>query len=507
MDLDVQKLYQKVHNLSKKAELLGSIDQLLSWDRETHQPISANDIRSQQIEELTTRIHKERTSPGFAKALSSLIDLETAAILHTSLKPSQVAALKLWRKNYLKAKKLPASFVAKFANAVSNATNVWSIAKQQNDFAKFAPFLQQIVDLSKKKTDILGYSDHPYDALIDDYEPGTTTAMLIPLFADLKSDLKSLLQGLSTKAMDVTPFPKGNFPISLQKDFSYELLDAMGFPKGSFSLDEAEHPFCCGIHPTDIRMTTKIYPSDIISNIFSVLHEGGHGLYHMNLPEKEFGSPICESASHGMDESQSRFWETIIGRSLPFWKYFLPKLKTVFPEQLSSLTLPDFYKMINQVQPTLIRIHSDEVTYSLHIIVRFEIEKGLIEGSIKVKDLPEIWKVKMKEYVGIVPPTDTEGCLQDIHWSAGLLGYFPTYTLGNLYAAQIFGAFEKKFPNWEDLVAKGDLLFIKDFLHKNIHQYGREFAPSELIVKITGQPLQATPYVSYLRKKFSQIYQ
>lgn len=494
--------YSKLHEISKQTSIFSSIFQLLGWDQETYLPRGAIESRSAQIETLASLIHKQSTSGRFSKALNKLIDIKTGTIQDDRLSAEQIAALKLWRKDYLRSVKLPASFVKVFAETTSKAVHVWADAKKQNDFALFSPFLQKIISLSRKKADYLGFEEHPYDALLDLFEPGTKTSSLVPLFSRLKIALMELVKTLSAKPPVHSPF-HGEFPDAKQMEFGRFILKKMGFDPLTSRLDLSAHPFCMGIHLQDVRMTTRIHTDNPMSNIFAVIHEGGHGLYHRNLPLQHYGTPLCEPASWGIDESQSRFWETIIGHSLPFWRYFYPKLQAEFPEKLSNTSLEDFFRAINTVKPSLIRIESDEATYSLHIILRFELEKALIEGHLKPKEIPEAWNEKMREYFGITPPQHSLGCLQDIHWSIGAIGYFPTYTLGNLYAAQFRVAFEKAFPDWEERVASGHLSFIEEWLKQHIHRYGRQYSPAELIQRLTGKPLSEEAYVHYLRHKFS----
>lgn len=498
--------YTALVKLSTTTTLLGSVSQLLEWDQETYMPKEAIHFRSDQIELLASLAHKQKTSKKFADTLNKLIDLESGEIKDDKLTPAQIAALHQWRRDYLKAVKLPGSFVKKLAKTTSQAMHAWSIAKKHDSFKEFAPHLEKIVSLCRKKADYLGYQAHPYDALIDLHEPEMTTDVLVPLFAKLKLALTTLLKEIATQPQPKSSFLKGTFSPSHQMHVSHHLLRAMGFEEGSSRLDQTVHPFCMGLHPRDTRMTTRIHPDNLLSNIFSVIHEGGHGLYNWGHPEEHFGTPLCESTSLGIEESQSRFWETIIGHSLPFWQHFLPMLQKEFPEQLANVPLEDFYHAINTVKSSLIRVEADEVTYNLHIIVRFEIEKALIEGSLKVKEVPEAWNSKMEEYLGILPQYNADGCLQDIHWSLGAFGYFPTYTLGNLYAAQFYGAFEKAFPDWKIRVAKGDLSFIREWLRSNIHQYGRQFSAQELAQRITGKPLTEEPFVTYINHKYKTIY-
>jgi carboxypeptidase Taq len=414
-------------------------------------------------------------------------------------------AVKEWKRTHLQEIKIPSAFVKTFATVCSKATHVWAEAKKHNKFSLFAPHLQKIVTLCRKKADFLGFQGHPYDALLDLHEPGMTVAELTPLFGRLKASLTALLKTLTSKPKIRAPFLECQYPHDKQMQFGHILLEAMGFDPETSRLDLSSHPFCSGLSIKDTRMTTRIHSNLITSNIFSVLHEGGHGLYNKGLPSHEFGTPLCENSSLGIDESQSRWWETLIGRSLPFWTHFYPKLQHIFPEQLSSVALEDFVIGINSAQPSFIRVEADEVTYCLHIVLRFEIEKALIEGSLEVKDIPQLWNEKMKAYLGILPQTDAEGCLQDIHWSLGSIGYFPTYALGNIYAAQFFTAFEKTHPDWQKKLSQGDLSFIRAWLYENIHRHGRLYTPHELVHRIAGQPLSEKPYIAYLERKYHNL--
>ncbi len=501
-----QNPYEKLTKLSKRAAIYASISHLLAWDQETKMPKEAIGLRCEQNELITSLIHKEQTSPEFAKTLCSLIDIETGAILDPTLSPRQMAALREWRRDYLHASKLPTKFVEEFAKATSAANHVWQEARPKSDFKTFQPHLEKIVELNQKKADILGYQDHPYDALVDSFEPEMNTATLATLFERLKFPLMTLLKMIQTKPDPDVSFLEKDYPHKKQIDFSKQLLIDMGFEKGFSRLDESAHPMCVPIHPKDMRMTTRIHPNNVLSNILSCAHEGGHGLYHIQLPVEHFGTPLCDSASLGIDESQSRTWETIIARSLPFWEHYFPILQSYFPEQLGSVSLDDFYKAINIVEPSMIRVDSDEVAYNLHILLRFELETDLIDGTLKASDIPEAWNEKMRDYLSISPKAHSEGCMQDIHWAMGAFGYFPTYTLGNLYAAQFFEAFTQDHPKWTERVAKGELHFISDWQKQNIHRFGREFLPEELCENVTGHPLSEKPFIHYLENKYKPLY-
>ena len=498
--------YNKLHALSKTITLMSSVEGLLDWDQETYMPRDAIEIRSQERELLASLIHRQKTSRFYAKALSALIDIESGEIKGERLTPAQIACLRQWRRDFQKAIKLPNVFVKQFAKTISTASHVWKTAKEHNDFKAFAPHLEKVVSLNRKKADILGFKEHPYDALLDLFEPDMKTSFLTPLFSKLKLPLTQLIKDISVKTPFADDFLYRHCPKHKQLEFSHKILHKMGFHPSTSRLDISAHPFCNGMHPKDTRMTTKIHPENIMTCIGAVLHEGGHGLYNMHLPIEHYGSPLCQQVSLGIDESQSRWWEILIGQSHSFWQHFFPLLQEEFPEQFANVGFEDFYQAVNAVKPGFIRIEADEVTYNLHIIVRFELEKALIEGALKVKEIPDAWNAKMREYLGISPEFDGQGCLQDIHWSLGYFGYFPTYTLGNLYSIQFFNTFEKAHPNWEERVAKGHLDFVNDWLKENIHLHGRQYSPTELCQKVTGQLLGEEPFVNYLTQKYRKLY-
>ncbi len=463
-------------------------------------PVAGSSVRAEQIELMASLAHQERTSGEFEKSLAKLSDMES------DLSPEQQANLREWRRDFKIATCLPNEFVKEFARLSSEALTVWGKARKENSFKTFAPYLEKMVALSQKKAELLGYKDHPYDALLDTFEPDTTSKELTELFSKVKSEIQTLLKKIEgAKQVDGSCL-HGNFSPDKQLEFGKVVLEAMGYDLDKGRLDLSTHPFSMAIHPSDSRITTRIHQSSLFDSLSCVLHEGGHSLYEMGMLPEYYGSPLCEAVSLGIHESQSRLWETRIGQSKPFWNHFLPKLANTFPT-LKEVPLETFYKAINKVAPSLIRIESDEVTYSLHVIIRFELEKKLIEGSLKVADLPEAWNAEMQKTLGITPPTDTEGCLQDIHWSMGAFGYFPTYALGNLYASQFFATLQEKFPDWEKRVASGDLLFVREWLREQIHQHGKTYRAADLVKKVTGKPLSPEPYITYLNTKYSKIYE
>lgn len=501
----LEKDYQKLCELSKHARILQGISSILDWDQETYMPSGSATIRSEQLETMAGMIHQEKTSRKFANALSKLIDIPSGKLKTTKLSFQQTAALREWRRDYIHDTALPAKFVKELAKVSSQAIIAWRSAKKENAFHQFAPYLDRIVQLNRQKADLLGYKDHPYDALLDQYEPNISTEEVSVLFSKLRSQLTPLIKKISQHPID-DHFLYGNWDAAKQMAFSQKLLDAVGYDSTQGRVDFSLHPFSSASHPTDSRITTRIHPESLMSNIFAILHEAGHALYEMGLPQNQYGTPLGDSRSLGIHESQSRWWETRIGLSKPFWKYFFPLLRETFKSQLGHIDLDTFYRAINKVNPSFIRIEADEVTYPLHIILRFELEKGLIENSLNVRDIPDAWNAKMKEYLAIIPNNYAEGCLQDIHWSMGAFGYFPTYTLGNLYAAHLFESFAKDHPHWENQVKAGQLEFIKLWLHEKVYQHGKLYTTQELLKQATGKDFSANAYVDYLKNKYSSLY-
>lgn len=493
--------YEKLKGRGKDLRLLSSVSMLLEWDQETFMPKDGIDFRSSQVELITSLLHKEKTSPEYKHALEKLIDLKSGDVKSDALDGRKKASLREFRSDFLKETKLPNAFVKKLAKATSQGVNAWQHAKKDNNFEAFLPHLKEIVALHKEKAGYLGYGDHPYDALLDLYEPGMTSRKLDSLFGELKPFLTNLTKKLSQKR-EKTAFLSANYPLHEQQKFNHFLLEKMGVDLNRARLDFSAHPFCTGFNPHDVRFTTFTSTTSFFNSIFAVLHEGGHALYELGLPYKDLGTPLADACSLGIHESQSRWWECFIGQGRPLWEFLFPHLEKAFPKQLEGVTLDHFINAINHVEPSLIRVYADEVTYILHIIIRYEIEKEFITGSIDLADLPRIWNEKMEESLGIVPNTDADGCLQDIHWAFGLIGYFPTYALGNLYSGQIFETFTQTFPDYATSIAGGDLSFIQKFLHEKIHRHGREFHSLELIENATGAPLSPKPYMNYLKSKY-----
>jgi carboxypeptidase Taq len=404
-------------------------------------------------------------------------------------------------KDFTRQEKLPTELVKDFTQTRAEAHQKWIEAREQNDFTIFLPYLEKIVELSRKKAEIYGYEDSPYDALLEGYEPGMTSAQLDVIFGELRDFLIEFLSQLNSDKPEIGV--QGDFPLHLQTKLNEEIARTIGFDFESGRLDVSHHPFTTHFHTHDVRMTTRYDEKDLLYAIGSTIHEAGHAMYEQGLPSEYFGTPRAEAASLAMHESQSRIWETQIGRSRAFWEYFLPILQKQFPQPYAHISLDEFLQHYNWVRPHLIRTESDEVTYNLHIILRFEIEKALIEGKIEARELPEIWAEKMQKYLGLDVPSDAQGVLQDIHWSSGLFGYFPTYTLGNLYAAQLFAKMKDELPEIEDQMRNGEFCTILSWLRKKIHTYGRKHSAAEIMKKATGQEPSAQAFINYIKNKYN----
>lgn len=496
-------LYKNFLDKFTHIQLLRQVERLLEWDQRTYMPSGAVDIRAKQLAYIAGLAHAEATSSAYKDALEQMIDIDTEKVKVKGLTLIQEANLREWSRDFKRMVKLPQSFIKAFYVVTTQATEVWKEAKQTSNFSLFSPWLQKVVALNQEMAGLLGYKDSPYDALIDLYEPGVTASTLSTLFSDLAPFLCELVKKTNGKDSPYAPHFDHDFTQEDQMKFNHFLLEIMGISRQNTRLDFSVHPFCTGIHPSDVRLTTNL-DGGLLENVFAVLHEGGHALYELGLSKEEWATPSGQAVSMGLHESQSRWWEVMIGKSLPFWTHVYPKFQVQFP-QLKNISLSEFYSHINHVKSSYIRIYADEVTYPLHVILRFEIEKQLIEGTIAASDVPSIWNSSMQNLLGVTPRNDSEGCLQDIHWSGGAFGYFPTYALGNIYAAQYFEAFSHAFPDWETKVASGSFGFINNWLGEHIHKFGRMYNAEESLKRVTGHPISAQPYKDYITKKYSQI--
>jgi carboxypeptidase Taq len=491
--------YDKFIALVREIGQLDTIAQLLDWDSETCMPPNGLAVRADQLALMATLAHERRSS----KPLGDLL----AQLEGSPLDPVQTTNVRELRRLYDRAVKVPAQLVQQIAHATTLAKDAWGKAREASDFAAFAPHLEELLRLKRQVADLLGYQKERYDALMDDFEPGLTTAEVAAIFASLRRPLAEFVRLLneSRHQPDVSIL-KRHFPRDAQERFSRRMADAIGFDFTSGRIDVSKHPFCSGMGPGDVRLTTRYYENFFNASVFGVLHEAGHGLYEQGLDPKHVYTPAGQSVSLGIHESQSRLWENLIGRSRPFWEGVYPECQKAFPQALGNVPLDAFYAAINRVGPSLIRVEADEVTYNLHIILRFELERAMLDGTLAVKDVPAAWNEKMQDLLGVTPPNDREGCLQDIHWSMGIFGYFPTYALGNLYAAQFFEAAQEAIPDLTARIRRGDLATLRGWLRANIHVHGQRFRATELVQRVTGRPLSTEPFLRYIRAKFAPIY-
>jgi carboxypeptidase Taq len=490
---------------------INSAASVLAWDQETYMPAGGGEARAEQIAVLQGIAHQKLVSSDVQSLLSQWVDPATGQAADKSGEtwdePSRSLLRETWR-DVSRAKKLPSDFVVRLSRECSLAQQVWVEAKKHNTFARFLPNLRTVLQLKRDEAQYLGYHDSPYNALLDVYEPGSTIADLQPVFATLKARLVPLLRKITESRVQIDDsILRRSYDHARQLEFGRLVLTAMGYDFTRGRLDLSAHPFTTSFHPTDVRVTTRVYEHELQSCLFSCIHEGGHGLYDQGLDQRYFGTPLGDSVSLGIHESQSRLWENCVGRSRPFWRFFYPMLQQTFHDQLHAVNSEHFYAAINCVKPSLIRVEADELTYNLHIMLRFEIEQDLIEGKTQPEDLPTIWNQKMQEYLGMVPPSDAEGVLQDVHWSFGAFGYFPTYTLGNLYSVQFFEQATLELPHLEDEIAAGQLMGLRRWLEQKIHRWGRMFTPTHLAQRVTGSTVNPEPFLTYVEKKYGEIYQ
>ncbi len=491
-----------VHHTRQTALLTSTLD-LLGWDERTYMPPAGGAHRAEQSAFLSGLIHQRQTAPEVGEWLEELADAELAA------DPCSDAGCNVaWlRHDFEKQSRLPQRLVEELARASSLGEQAWQEARIADDFSQFRPLLEQTVALKREQAQAYGYVASPYDPLLDDFEPGETTENITGVLAELRDRLAPLAAAIA--ASDRAPKPgvlARAWPTADQERFGRLAAGEIGFDFSAGRLDTTAHPFCGGGGPRDVRLTTRYQANDFADAFFSTLHEAGHGLYEQGLPADQFGLPIGQAVSLGIHESQSRMWENLVGRSAAFWRYMFPKLQQAFPQTTADLTAEEFYFAVNESRPSLIRTESDEATYNLHVIVRFELEQALLTGDLKVGDLPDAWNQKYRDYLGIASPTAADGCLQDVHWSAGLFGYFPTYTLGNLYAAQLMEQARRDLGDLDAQFEVGDFLPLLGWLRSNVHLHGRRYSAGELVQRITAAPLSCEPLMRHLEGKFGALY-
>jgi carboxypeptidase Taq len=499
---DYQATYDKLCSHTREVALLASTQSLLGWDERTKLPPAGGEYRAQQMSYLAGLIHKKQTAPEVGQWLNELAHSPLAGDPHSEAGADMVNL----RRDYDRKTKLPQSLVEELAKLSVLGQQLWVEARRANDFPRFRPLLERMVELKRQEAAAIGYDKEPYDALLDEYEPGAKTSDVAVALSGLREQLVPLVAEIaaSSRRPDVDVL-KGNFPTGLQEKFGKVTVEGIGFDFKRGRLDVTDHPFCGGAGPHDVRLTTR-YDDTLSGALFSTLHEAGHGIYEQGLPAQRYGLPSGEAVSLGIHESQSRMWENFVGRSRPFWEHFFPQAQSMFPDALRNVSLDQLYFAINDVRPSLIRTESDEVTYNLHILIRFELELALVNDQLQVGDLPAAWNAKYREYLGIQSPTDSDGVLQDVHWSGGAIGYFPTYSLGNLYAAQLFEAAARDLGDLQAMFRRGDFLPLRGWLRKHIHSQGRRYPAAELARRVTGVPLSHDALLRHLRGKFAPLY-
>ncbi len=488
----------------KLAELadLHATSAVLGWDQLVNMPEGAAVDRGEQIATIEKIQHIKSTSDELGQLLDDL------AGYTKGLDPDSddVRLVRVAKRNFDKQAKVPTEYVTEIARESTVAQSVWEKAKSVSDFAMFQPNLERLVELRRQYADFFKPWSHVYDPLLDDFEPGMKTSEVQEIFNTIRPKQVELIKAISEKEKVDRSFLYLDFPEKKQWEFGEEVITKFGYDWEHGRQDKSAHPFTTSFGINDVRITTRVKENYLPTAMFGTFHECGHALYEMGVAENLNRSPLADGASMAVHESQSRMWENLIGRSKQFWNHFYPRLQELFPSQLGNVSLEKFYRGINAVEPSLIRVEADEATYNLHIMLRLELEIALMEGSMAVKDAPDAWNQKFKEYLGIVPPNDAEGILQDVHWSFGGFGYFPTYALGNLVSAQLWEKMSEEIKDVEDKLEKGEFNVILAWLRKNVHVHGAKYKPQELVQKITGSKITPEPYIKYLNSKFGEIY-
>jgi carboxypeptidase Taq len=497
--------YDELLNRMREAAKLASVAHLLGWDQETMMPPKAAGCRAEELELIAELAHRKSIDPRIGELLEACEQDKGLGADTTA-----AANLREIRRDYDRARRLPPELVAEMNGTSSRAMEAWKQARERSDFELFLPWLERQLELNRRKAECYGYpaDGEPYDALVEDYEPGMTGAELERIFAPLRGELTPLIAELAGAASRPDPGPyEVELPIELQQRFNAGILEQVGFDLGAGRLDVSVHPFSTGIGPHDTRITSRYTTDGFPEALGSTLHEAGHGLYEQGLPKEEYwGVPLGEPLGLGIHESQSRLWENFVGRSRAFWSWALPQAQRIFRPALDRFDVDDLYGAVNRVSPNLIRVESDEATYNLHVMLRFDLERAMLRGDLPAAELPAAWNERVKSDLGLEVPDDARGCLQDIHWSMGSVGYFPTYTLGNLYSAQFWEAIVRDIPDLADRIARGEFGELLGWLREKIHRHGRQVPAEKLCVELTGRPLDHRALMRHLRGKFRAIY-
>ena len=495
--LDLKQRLAEIHDINKAGALL-------SWDQVVTMPPGGAASRAEQMATLDKIAHERFISPEVGHLLDRLLSYEQSLPYESD----DASLIRMTRGDYEKARKVPTELSAEMTRVGSLSRNAWAEARAKSDFAMFEPFLRQTLDLKKRYVDLFEPAGDPYDVLLDDYERAMPTSEVATIFASLKDAIVPMIAAVAEHQDAANDrCLHGHFPIDQQRAFSLAILKRFGFTDKEWRLDPTTHPFATNTSVGDIRLTTRYYEDYLAPSVFGSMHECGHGLYEHGVSPDLERTPLCRGASLGLHESQSRLWENIVGRGRPAWRCFFPELKATFPDQFSDVDFETFYRAINTVQPGFIRVEADEMTYALHVILRFELEREMLAGSVRVEQLPAVWNERMHQYLGVQVPNDAQGVLQDVHWSLGLMGYFPTYVLGSIISAQIWERALAATPDLPDQFERGEFGALREWLRVNLHRHGRKFTPKETLEKVTGsKTIEVGPFVAYLRNKYGEIY-
>lgn len=503
MAVNTQDKLQQLRDILAEVTDISRAAALLEWDQETNMPPGGVAARADQISTLQRLAHVRFTSDEVGRLLNELQN-EAAKMDFDS---DEASLVRVTRRDYDDAVKLPPDLVAEVARAGSISQPAWQKARKDDNFSLFAPYLEKNVELNRRIADALGYEDRPYDALLNRSEPGMKTSELEAIFAELKEAVVPLIADIArhADAVDDEVLYRG-FDPDLQLSYGVQVIKKLGFDFERGRQDISAHPFEIAFSPGDVRITTRVSRDFFNECFFGLIHESGHAMYEQGQSQNLDRTPLCGGASPGVHESQSRLWENIVGRGLPFWRHFYPSLRNTFPEPLHGVDEEHFYRAVNKAHPSFIRVEADEVTYNLHILLRFELENEMLEGTLKVKDLPEAWNSRFKSYFGLNVPNDREGALQDIHWAYVSFGIFPGYTIGNLIGAQLMEKIRSEIHDLDAQIESGQFAALLAWLRRNVHRHGRKFTPNELMERATGGPLRAAPWIAYVQRKFGALY-
>lgn len=495
--------YAELLRLLREAAVLASARSLLAWDQETNLPPKGAALRAEQTAALSALVHEQRTAARVGELLAACeADPALAADMDAA------ANLREIRRDYERVTRLPTQLVRACSEAASRSMLAWRQAREENRFAAFVPWLGRIVELNRERAAALGVpaGGMPYDALLDEFEPGATSREVDAVFARLRAGLVPLIRAAAERGAGEPAWTRARIPIPLQRQLVGVVMARMGFDGEAGRLDESAHPFCDRVGPGDTRLTTRWAEDGFFATLAAVMHETGHALYEQNLPADRFGQPLGEPASTAVHESQARLWENFVGRGRPFWEWALPRFQEIVADPaLAALAVDDVYHGVSAVRPVVLRIQADEASYNLHVMLRYDLERALLSGDLAVDDLPGAWNERFAADFGIEVPDDARGCLQDVHWAAGAFGYFPTYALGNLYAGQLWEAVRRALPGLDDDLRRGEFGALLGWLRANVHAHGRRFTPPELCERVTGRPLGHEPLLRCLQEKLESI--